>query len=152
MYSKSEIVKKKQAFWTTFGKYMSPVLSFEGTKVNWINYKTGKKDISFRMNADTRNAIIYIELTHSDSEDRLGFYERFQTFKPIFDLAISEEWIWEKEHLTEDGKSVSRIYKQIKGINILDDRYWPEIISFFKPRIIALDQFWTEIKDGFEDL
>ena len=28
----------------------------------------------------------------------------------------------------------------------------PELISFFKPRIIALDEFWDNVKPVFEDL
>jgi hypothetical protein len=29
---------------------------------------------------------------------------------------------------------------------------WPAIISFLKPRIIALDAFWSQAKYGFEDI
>ncbi|RYZ23162.1 MAG: DUF4268 domain-containing protein, partial [Chitinophagaceae bacterium] len=29
---------------------------------------------------------------------------------------------------------------------------WPELISFFKPRIVALDAFWSEAKYFFEAL
>jgi hypothetical protein len=41
MYTKQEISKQKQAFWTAFGKYMKPVLSADGEEISWLNYKTG---------------------------------------------------------------------------------------------------------------
>jgi hypothetical protein len=43
MYSKDQASQLKQEFWTAFGQYMGPVLSAEGLRTNWINYKTGVK-------------------------------------------------------------------------------------------------------------
>ena len=54
MYSKHEASQLRQEFWTPFGRYMQPVLSSEGERVNWINYKTGAKHIYFRMDAGTK--------------------------------------------------------------------------------------------------
>ncbi|MFA6277828.1 MAG: DUF4268 domain-containing protein, partial [Pedobacter sp.] len=64
MYSKEEASKTRQQFWITFGKYMKPILSAEGLPINWINYKTGIKNIYFRMDAEQHKAIISIEITH----------------------------------------------------------------------------------------
>jgi hypothetical protein len=33
----------------------------------------------------------------------------------------------------------------------MEEGDWPAIISFLKPRIIALDEFWENVKPGFED-
>jgi hypothetical protein len=33
----------------------------------------------------------------------------------------------------------------------MNEEYWPEIISFLKPRIIGLDDFWDRVKPGFEN-
>lgn len=72
MYSKQEASKLKQQFWTSFGLYMQPVPSANGEKVNWINYKTGIRHVSFRMNAGD-HADISIELSHPDETSRLAF-------------------------------------------------------------------------------
>ena len=77
MYSRAEATQLRQAFWTAFGQYMAPVLSAEGEKVNWPNYKTGIKHVYFRMRADTRTASIGIELTHPDAGIRELFFEQF---------------------------------------------------------------------------
>ena len=41
MYSKQELSRIREEFWTSFGRYMQPILSADGEKVNWVNYKTG---------------------------------------------------------------------------------------------------------------
>jgi len=45
---------------------------------------------------------------------------------------------------------VSTIRTTLPGVNIFKTDDWPRIISFFKPRIIALDAFWDLVRDGFE--
>jgi hypothetical protein len=152
MFSRQEASKLRQEFWTTFGQYMNPVLSSDGDKINWINYKTGEKDISFRMNADNKSAFIAIELTQTDSGIRQLYFEQFLQLKNIFHDSVNEEWIWELHVQNENGKLISRIYKEIQGCSIFKKEDWPGLISFFKPRIIALDEFWSSAKYTFEML
>ena len=61
MYTKQEASLIKKKFWTSFGRYLQPVPNAEGETINWINYKTGIRDIFFRMDVDTRSAQIAIE-------------------------------------------------------------------------------------------
>ena len=152
MFSKQEASKLRQEFWTTFGKYMNPVLSSEGEKINWINYKTGEKDISFRMNADSRSAFIAIELTHADIEIQQIYFEQFFQLKNILQESLNEAWVWQLHMRDENGKLISRIFKEKKGCSIFKKENWPDLISFFKPRIIALDDFWASAKYSFEML
>lgn len=152
MYSKQEASQLRQEFWTIFGQYMSPILSAEGEKISWINYKTGEKNISFRMHADNKKASISIELTHKDTEIQQLYFEQFLQFKNLFDDAVNEKWDWQLHIYDEHGKLVSRISKEKTGVSIFRKQEWPELISFFKPRIIALDEFWSSIKYAFESL
>lgn len=152
MYSKQEASQLRQEFWTAFGQYLLPLLSSEGEKVNWINYKTGEKGIHFRMEADNKKASIAIELSHKDEDIRHLYFEQFLQLKAILSQALEEEWIWARETTDAYGKPVSRIYKELTGVNIFNKQDWPAIISFLKPRIIALDDFWNTVKYGFEAL
>lgn len=142
----------RQQFWTSFGLYMSPVLSAEGEKVNWINYRTGEKNIFFRMHADNKNAVIAIELTHRDEVIRSLYFEQFVQFRNQFEEIMHETWNWQAQDLDETGKSISRIYMAKPGPSIFQRQDWPELISFFKPRLIALDAFWSSVKYAFENL
>jgi hypothetical protein len=152
MYSKDQASQLKQAFWTAFGQYISPQLSAEGLRVNWVNYKTGIKHLYFRMHADNRTARIAIEMAHPDTGIRELFFEQFKEYKNILHSALGEEWDWQL-HTTDDyGKTLSRIYKEIAPVNVFNNNDWPQLISFFKPRIIALDEFWSDAKYGFDAL
>lgn len=152
MYSKQEASQLRQEFWTIFGQYMRQVLSPEGEKINWTNYKTGEKDIAFKMHADNKTAVIAIELAHKDKEIQQLFFEQFLQFKSLLTDAVQEEWKWKLHAHDENGRLVSRIYKEKTGVSIFQKQDWPELISFFKPRIIALDEFWSNVKYAFESL
>jgi len=45
---------------------------------------------------------------------------------------------------------VSFIGIQLAGVNVMQKQNWSKIISFLKPRLIALDAFWGDVKDGVE--
>lgn len=152
MYSRQEASQLRQQFWTAFGQYMSPIVSAEGEKVNWINYKTGEKNIAFRMHTDNKNANIAIELNHKDADIQKIYFEQLLQFKNLFDEAVKEEWNWQLHSHDEHGKMISRVYKEKTGVSIFKKEDWPELISFFKPRIIALDEFWSQVKYAFESL
>lgn len=152
MYSKQEASQLRHEFWTTFGQYMSPVSSADGEKINWINYKTGNKNIVFRIQADNKKASICIEFTHNDQEIQQLYFEQLLQFKNLFADAVQEEWNWQLHSRDEFGRVVSRISAERANLSIYEKNDWPDLISFFKPRIIALDTFWSSVKYAFESL
>lgn len=152
MYSRQQASQLKQEFWTRLGRYMNPVLSAEGEKINWINYKTGEKNIHFSMQADNKLAVVSILLTHKDPEIQQLFFEHFISLKKVFDEEVGEDWLWKLHDFDDQGRQVSRIYTELKGISIYQKQDWPALISFFKPRLIALDAFWSHVKYSFEPL
>ncbi|HEV2480926.1 MAG TPA: DUF4268 domain-containing protein [Puia sp.] len=138
MYTKQEISKQKQAFWTAFGRYMKPVLSADSEAISWLNYKTGIKQVSFKMEVDSKEAEISIVL-HDPA-----YYERFVQLKGMLYAELGEDdWAWVPPSL---------IQKKLTGVNIFRNEDWPAIISFLKPRIIALDSFWSLVKDAITDM
>ena len=66
MIDREEVSRLRKEFWTAFGRYMTPVHSSEGMKINWINYRTDVKDVYFRMDADSHGATIAITIEHTD--------------------------------------------------------------------------------------
>lgn len=152
MYTREQVSQLRQAFWTTFGQYIAPHPAAEGIKVNWLNYRTGLKHVYFRMQADTKTASISIELTHPDPDIQALFFEQFEELRSLLHLTVEEEWDWRLHTTDAEGRTVSRIYKEISGVNIFDRNDWPALISFFKPRLIALDTFWSDAKYTFDAL
>ena len=151
MFSREESSRLRHEFWTTFGRYMSPVPSAEGLKINWVNYHTRLKDVYFRMNADKKSALISISMEHNDPETQQLFFEQFTEMRDILHQTLEEEWVWQL-HAVVEGKVVSRIYKELPNVSVFNKNDWPDLISFFKPRIIALDSFWENARWGFEGL
>jgi hypothetical protein len=152
MYTKEQASKLRQAFWTAFGQYIAPHPSAEGLKVNWVNYQTGVKHVYFRMQADNTTASIGIEITHPDTEIQELFFEQFLSLKNILHSYLDEEWEWSLHTTDAYGKVISRIYTEITPVNVFNQDDWPQLITFFKPRIIALDEFWSDAKYSFESL
>ena len=151
MFTREEASRIRQEFWTTFGKYMSPVPSAEGMKINWINYHTRIKDLYFRMDAGQHGAAIYISIEHRDLDIQQYYFEQFLQFKNILHSTLEEEWDWQL-HATAADRVISKISKTLPDCSILNRDHWPELISFFKPRIIALDSFWENARYSFESL
>ena len=152
MYTREQASQLRQLFWTTLGQYLAPIPSSEGLKVNWLNYKTGIKNVFFRMQADQKTASIGIAITHPDIEIQQMFFEQFQALKFMLAEATGEEWEWALHTTDENNQIISRIYKEISLVNVFNREDWPQLISFFKPRIMALDQFWSDAQYSFDEL
>ena len=152
MFTREEASRMREEFWTTFGRYMSPILSAEGVKINWVNYHTRLKDVHFRMDAGQKSAAIYISIEHRDPGIQELYFDQFQEFKTLLHAALEETWDWQLHVPAGDGKIISRIYKEHPGISVFNKDHWADLITFFKPRIIALDSFWENAKYSFEAL
>mgnify|MGYP003576695043 CR=1 FL=1 len=152
MYSKEEAARLKQQFWISFGQYMKPVPSASGSTVHWVNYRTGVKNIFFKMDVTNKKATIAIQLTHADEDIRHLIFEQFEEFKLMLANTLNEDWTWFKDTTDDYGKTVSQISTELTGVSVFNQQHWPDLISFFKPRIIALDDFWDNVKPVFEDL
>jgi hypothetical protein len=151
MYSKQEASQLRQDFWTRFGLYMAPVLSAGGEQINWVNYKTGNRHISFRMDADGKSAGIAVVLRHSDPAIRELFYDQLLELKNMFHSTAGMDWNWLRAY-NDRGAVVSKVEKRLEGVSVFRQEDWPALISFFKQHIIALDEFWSNARYAFEVL
>lgn len=152
MYSKTEAAQLRQAFWTAFGQYMQPVPSAEGLPTSWVNYKTGLKHVYFRLHADTRHATVSIDITHPDAGLRELFFAQFEELRARLEETTGAAWTWAPDATDEYGKPISRIYQELAPVNLFSRDDWPRLISFFKPRIVALDEFWSTAQYAFDEL
>ena len=150
MYSKEEAQKIRTRFWTSFGQYMKLHKSSEGQTTNWINYKTGIKDVYFKTDVGNKSARISIEINHHDLGMQELVFEQFEEFRPLFDSYFDEEWTWIKGEMDESGKPVSSISLTLDGVSIFREPDWVQIINFLRTNLMKLDEFWNDVKDSFE--
>lgn len=104
------------------------------------------------MDAEKKHASIAIEIAHPDAGLRDLLFEQFQEFKLLLENALNEQWEWLPNTTNEYGKEVTRIELVLPNVSVYNQQQWPDIIAFLKPRIIALDEFWTDVKPVFEGL
>jgi Domain of unknown function (DUF4268) len=150
MYTKQETSKQKQAFWTAFGRYMKPILSADGEEISWLNYKTGNKHVHFKMDVDSRQAQIAVIIQHPEPEQQRAYFNRLTQFRGIFEDTVGEQdWNWDSHITDEQPTRASVVQRPLVGVNLFRNEDWPAIISFLKPRIIALDAFWSMVRYEF---
>ncbi|RYZ22216.1 MAG: DUF4268 domain-containing protein, partial [Chitinophagaceae bacterium] len=65
---------------------------------------------------------------------------------------VDRGWRWQLHTANEYGKVISRIYTELSRVSVFKKEEWPALISFFKSNIIALDEFWSNVKYSFEML
>ena len=152
MFKRQEASHLREEFWTTFGRYMSPVPSAEGEKINWINYRTTLKEVHFRMDVNQKSAIISITIEHHDADIRELYFQQFEELKTLLHATLEEEWEWQSHARVGEDRIISSIYKERAGVSVFNKEQWPELISFYKPRIIALDRFWEDARYSFDAL
>lgn len=150
MYSKTQASEIRQEFWTTFGQFMAIQPRAESTKINWVNYKTGVKHLSFKMDAGTTTASICIEMNHPDLAIQALMFEQFYELKKILQDNLQESWEWELHASDQQGKVISTIKKTIDQVNIYKKEDWSILIPFFKQRMIGLHEFWSDAQFMFE--
>lgn len=150
MYSKEEVYQIRKKFWISFGQYMKLQSAASGLPVNWINYKTGIKEVFFKTDVDNKKARIAIEIHSKDRSLQDLIYEQFVEFQPLFDSQMGEEWIWWDEFYDENGKRISKIELILEKVSVFRKEDWPKIIPFFKENLMKLDEFWEDAKETFE--
>lgn len=150
MYTREEASRLRKQFWTAFGQYMRPVMGANGEAVNWLNYKTGVRYIFFRMEADNSHVRVMIEIDHPDAAKRAAYLDRFQSTIQLLNRIETTDWSVIREQLDEHGKPYNAIVSDLKGVNVFQQSDWPAIISFLKPRMIALDAYWNQVRYFFE--
>ncbi len=150
MYTQAETSLIRQQFWTSFGMYMSPVPSATQEKGNWVNYKTGIKGISFKMDVDKQSAFVAIEIFLKDTMLQHQYFEIFNNFALQFEGFAGKGWQFKHNDFIEHKGNVSFITVELKNVNVFKQEDWPQIIAFLKQHIIGLDAFWASYKTAFE--
>ncbi len=145
MYDK----RMREAFWTKFGQYMALQASASGERVNWINYKTGVRQVQLRMEVNDKFACIVILLAESDPAKLLHIFNQFLADKNILDACAETAWQVGTLSNTE-AKPVGVLFQELHGVNINLQSDWPAIISFLKPLLVCFDLFWNRQKDLYE--
>lgn len=97
------------------------------------------------METSAKSASIAISIEHKDADIQQLYFEQLLELRELLHATLDETWDWNL-HTDIEGKLVSRVSKTLEGVSVMNRDHWSDLISFFKPRIIALDAFWENGK------
>ncbi len=142
MFSKEEAAQLKKEFWTAFGK------SFPR---KWILYDTKIKDFSFKFSADNKKAEVSLDIEMKDELFRNAYYEKIWSLEKILEEYIGE---FQKDefYTLDNGKVISRIWTEKKGVSIFNKASWRDIFEFFIEKMDGFERFYLEYEDFIKDV
>ena len=129
MYGKEEAYELRKLFWTSFGKFMKRHKSADFTKVNWMNYKTGVKDLYFRLEADKKTAKICVDLQMPDADIREIYFAQFKEVRSVFHDLTGIEWDWSENYINEYNITLNRLSISIEKVNMYNKDSWQTIFN-----------------------
>ncbi len=136
-----------QLFWNDFRKFMGANRSTNGRKMNWLNYPSDVKDIYIRLQTDSNSAKICFDIQSRDSGIRSLMWEQMSELKKIMEIKMNCQGEWIEQLYNNEGKVISQIKWEKKGLNFYDENQKLEIFEFFKEKLIAFDIFYQEFKE-----
>jgi vacuolar-type H+-ATPase catalytic subunit A/Vma1 len=150
MFSKEEAKKLREEFWDSFKQMSSGRRARKKLPGNWLLSQTGIKALNLRFHVDRNVAQVGIDLETRNMDKRFELFEKLESLKKILEEAMESPLIWELDYTRENGKSVSRIYLQMEGVDIYDRDTWTAAHKFMYENMMKLESFYREYGDYFK--
>jgi hypothetical protein len=150
MFSKEEAKQKREAFWDQFLTLSRRRRLRKKMPADWILGQTGVKALNLKFHVDRKVAQVGIDLETRNMDKRLTLYEKLESVKKILESNMGEPMKWELDYVRENGKSVSRIYLELDGIDIYDRSTWKAAHEFMYNKMMKLEDFYREYRDYFK--
>jgi len=142
MYSREESKLLRKEFWILFG---------ETYPRKWLLYNTKIKDVTLKFTFDTQKAQVSIDIEPKDVVFRTYYYERLLKLKNILISEYLNDIIYEENYLLDNGKEISRLYVELKGVNIHNKKCWDQTMIFLNDHMSLLESFFIEYKDFIKE-
>jgi hypothetical protein len=150
MYSKEEAKEIREDFWDRFTTLSVKKRAARKLPGKWMLNQTGIRALNLKFHVDRKVAQVGIDLETRNMDKRIEIYEKLEAVKTLLEQAMGGPMQWELEYIRENGKSVSRIYKEIDGIDIYDRQTWKKAHEFMLDNMLKLELFYREYQDYFK--
>ena len=151
MFSRDEARAWNERFFTLYGTYMrrhQP--QAEGAR-QWLNYRTGVKNLFFRIEATGKEALAAIDIQHADEGIRQLFFDQFLEFRKALE-SHTGPLIWDTSYTLPNGRLIARIYQKQEGVSLYSEEDWHRIFPFFEQYLLGFDAFWADFREAFIEL
>ena len=150
MFSKEEAKQLREEFWVQFLTLSKKRRLRKELPGDWILNQTGVKALNLKFHVDREVAQVGIDLETRNMDKRIELYEKLESVKLILEKTLGEPMTWELDYIRENGKSVSRIYLQLEGVDIYESSTWPTAHEFMYKKMMKLEEFYREYRDFFK--
>lgn len=138
MFSKEEAKRLREEFWTHFGKEYPR---------KWILYDTKIKEIQLKFTFTPEVAQVSLDISSSDELIREYYWDKMLSLKNILLNEYLPDAIFDENYFLPEGKIVSRVYAEIKKVNIYRKNDWLQVQEFLYGRMELLEIFFLEYRD-----
>ena len=149
MYSKEEKKELKVGFWTELNDKLTEAGKAKGRNLEWMNYPTNIKRLFFRMEADESSARLCIDLQFVSKGIREIYFLQFQELETKLKETLTSDIHFEADYEHWNGKTISRIYCELDGVNVNNREDWGKIHDYLVENFLKLDAFWEEFNAIF---
>ncbi|MDT0676310.1 DUF4268 domain-containing protein [Autumnicola musiva] len=138
MFSREESKKLTQEFWTGFGKKFPH---------KWLLYNTRIKEIHLKFTFTRKIAQVSMDVSSQDEVIQAYYYEKMLSLKKILLAEYLPDAIFDENYELPEGKTISRIYVQLKDVSIHNRNDWENVQQFFVEKMLKLEEFFTDFED-----
>jgi hypothetical protein len=150
MFSKEEAKEIREEFWDQFRRMSAGKRVRKNLPGSWMLSNTGIKALNLRFHVDREVAQVGIDLETRNMDKRIELFEKLESVKNLLEKAMELPMIWELEYIRENGKSVSRIYLELLGVDIYNRDTWSRAHQFMYSNMMKLETFYIEYRDYFK--
>ena len=150
MFSKEVAKQLREEFWDQFLTISKRRRLRKRLPGDWILGQTGVKALNLKFHVDRKVAQVGIDLETRNMDKRFELYEKLESVKKILEATMGGPLTWELDYLRENGKSVSRIYLELEGVDVYESSTWPLAHEFMYRKMMKLEEFYREYRDYFK--
>lgn len=152
MLKKEELRQLRLDFWDDFEVATRKKRTANNRKINWAQYKSGIKDIYFRLDFDTKEAFLAIDLQMRDAGIRDLVWDQFMETENLMKTHVGAELEFHPNFALSDDLEIHRMKWTLNEVNIANKKDYPKVVDFLSEKIQGLDRFWFEFSDLFNAL
>lgn len=141
--SKEETKEFKVNFWKGFKRYCGK----EKINRHWVLTGVKIKSVQLKFFVDRQKALVLFQIDHKNALRRYAVYESFLAYRKLMAESCGADLKWEEDYDGIDGRTVSAVYFELSGVDILRKEDWERIYAFFAEKMVLLEEAYWEYRD-----
>ncbi len=138
MFSREEAKRVREEFWINFGKEYPR---------KWVLYDTKIKEIQLKFFFTNEAAGVSLDITSPDEVIREYYFEKLLSLQNILLTEYLPDAEYNAFYDLPEGKTVSRVFVEIRRVNIYRKTDWHLVQEFLYDRMDLLERFFLEYRD-----